>query len=279
MTFLSSLSTKELQRYNSVVTRSVEVRSHFDLLVWLQGDLQRYLPHDILIAGWGDFQGGNIQHDIVSPAPGVRSQNAEARILTPLLQGLFERWTHFGKRSFVLNSGEGGFALNSDGLDNEVGNALLGMRFAIVHGIVDARGSQDCLYVVMCSHSSYGAMERGAMAVVLPYIDAALRQVSHLPQQSNGHANGHANGHGPMVPGTIVASVVGPAPEYNLTKREHQILQWVALGKTNSAIALILHISPFTVKNHMQRLFQKLNVTNRAQAVSKRTPLASDVQD
>ncbi|MCY7307449.1 MAG: hypothetical protein LH632_15140 [Rhodoferax sp.] len=79
MTFLPTLSPKELQLYHGVVIRSVEVRSHFDLLVWLQGDLQRYLPHDILIAGWGDFQGGNILHDIVSPAPGVRPHNARQK--------------------------------------------------------------------------------------------------------------------------------------------------------------------------------------------------------
>lgn len=47
------------------------------------------------------------------------------------------------------------------------------------------------------------------------------------------------------------------------------MLRWVALGKTNPEIGTILHISSFTVKNHMQRLFKKLNVTNRAQAVGK----------
>ncbi|MCY7307450.1 MAG: LuxR C-terminal-related transcriptional regulator [Rhodoferax sp.] len=195
--------------------------------------------------------------------------------MTPLLQGLFERWTQFGKRPFVINASESGFAIDDEGIDNEVGNALLGMRFAMVHGIVDARGSQDCLYLVLCSRSTCGAMERGAMAVVLPYIGAALRQVSHLPQQINGHANGHS----PNAPGTVVANVAKMEQECDLTQREHEILRWVALGKTNSEIALILHVSPFTVKNHMQRLFKQLNVTNRAQAVNKRTLLAHDVQD
>jgi DNA-binding CsgD family transcriptional regulator len=67
--------------------------------------------------------------------------------------------------------------------------------------------------------------------------------------------------------------------EFNLSQREAEILHWVAQGKTNVEIALILHISSFTVKNHMKRVFQKLNVTNRAQAVSKLMPLASNAEN
>jgi len=58
-----------------------------------------------------------------------------------------------------------------------------------------------------------------------------------------------------------------------LSERESQIMDWVAMGKTNSEIGCILNISAFTVKNHMQRIFQKLNVFNRAQAVSKLSKL------
>ena len=67
--------------------------------------------------------------------------------------------------------------------------------------------------------------------------------------------------------------------DYNLTKREAEVLRWVARGKTNAEIARNLHISAFTVKNHMCRLFQKLDVSNRAQAVSKLVPSASNVQN
>ena len=46
-------------------------------------------------------------------------------------------------------------------------------------------------------------------------------------------------------------------------------MDWVRLGKTNLEIGMILDISAFTVKNHMQRIFKKLDVLNRAQAVAK----------
>jgi DNA-binding CsgD family transcriptional regulator len=60
-----------------------------------------------------------------------------------------------------------------------------------------------------------------------------------------------------------------------LSERERQIMVWVALGKTNPEIGCILHISEFTVKNHMKSIFSKLDVTNRAQAVSKLTRVTS----
>jgi DNA-binding CsgD family transcriptional regulator len=53
-----------------------------------------------------------------------------------------------------------------------------------------------------------------------------------------------------------------------LTEREEQILQWISEGKTNAEIALIVGISSFTVKNHAQRIFRKLGVTNRIEAVA-----------
>ena len=268
MAFLPSLSTQELQRYHEVVTRSVEVRSHFDVLAWLQGDMQRYLPHDILIAAWGNFEKGAIHHDIISPLAGVRSQTSNAETVTPLLLNLFDRWVHFGKKPFALNAGESGFLMQDSGLRSEVGAALQKMHCAMVHGIVDERGSHDCLYVVFSSKDKFRSAECSTMSLVLPYIDSALRQVTHLPHQCSAHL------------GTQVApSAATVQDEFNLSHREAEILHWVAQGKTNVEIALILHISSFTVKNHMKRVFQKLNVTNRAQAVSKLMPLASNAEN
>jgi DNA-binding CsgD family transcriptional regulator len=53
---------------------------------------------------------------------------------------------------------------------------------------------------------------------------------------------------------------------YKLTRRELDVLRWLAEGKSNAEIASILGISPATVKNHAERLFAKLGVSNRTQA-------------
>lgn len=267
MAFLPSLSAKELHRYHRVVTHSMEVRSHFDVLAWLQGDMQRYIPHDILVAAWGDFPKGQVHHDIISPLAGVRSLDSGSEIITPLVLGLFERWTEFGRRPYALKAGENGFLKDGLAQQSHVGDALKRMGCAMVHGIVDERGSHDCLYIAFSAGEKFGNTERWAMASVLPYIDTALRQVTHLPHQNN------------RLSGTIVAAQHKVPQQHNLSQREEEVLKWVAKGKTNPEIAAILNISAFTVKNHMQRVFQKLDVTNRAQAVSKLMPLANNVKN
>lgn len=54
-----------------------------------------------------------------------------------------------------------------------------------------------------------------------------------------------------------------------LTDREREILDLVARGLTNPAIAARLHVSDKTVRNHVSNLFNKLHVTDRAAAVAR----------
>jgi DNA-binding NarL/FixJ family response regulator len=51
-----------------------------------------------------------------------------------------------------------------------------------------------------------------------------------------------------------------------LTDREWRILEFLGQGKDNSAIAKELHISPYTVKNHVASILAKLHLENRVQA-------------
>ena len=52
-----------------------------------------------------------------------------------------------------------------------------------------------------------------------------------------------------------------------LTRREKQILNYVAEGNTNKQIARILNISEQTIKNHVSAILRKLNANDRAHAV------------
>ena len=54
-----------------------------------------------------------------------------------------------------------------------------------------------------------------------------------------------------------------------LSAREMECLEWIARGLTNLQIADLLGLSVDTIKEHIQGLFQKLNVGSRAQAVSR----------
>jgi DNA-binding CsgD family transcriptional regulator len=54
---------------------------------------------------------------------------------------------------------------------------------------------------------------------------------------------------------------------WSLTQRELEVIQLLAEGATNSEISERLFISPKTTKNHLAAIFQKLDVTNRTQAL------------
>ena len=51
-----------------------------------------------------------------------------------------------------------------------------------------------------------------------------------------------------------------------LSDREIQVLKLIANGKDNGMIAVELHISPKTVKNHISNILMKLQMENRIQA-------------
>jgi LuxR family transcriptional regulator, maltose regulon positive regulatory protein len=54
-----------------------------------------------------------------------------------------------------------------------------------------------------------------------------------------------------------------------LSQRELEVLQHIALGKTNQEIALQLIVSPGTVKAHTSSIYRKLDVANRTEAVAR----------
>ena len=57
-------------------------------------------------------------------------------------------------------------------------------------------------------------------------------------------------------------------PLTTLTRRELEVLSALAAGQTNKAIAAVQGVSPNTVKFHIKNLFEKLDVSNRGQAIA-----------
>jgi DNA-binding CsgD family transcriptional regulator len=75
-------------------------------------------------------------------------------------------------------------------------------------------------------------------------------------------------------PGLGTKAGLGPARSdmrewgpWSLTQRELEVLQLLTEGATNGEISQRLFISPKTAKNHLAAIFQKLDVTNRTQAL------------
>ena len=233
---------------------SLSIRSHFELLLWLQGDIQQYIPHELMIAAWGDFSIGIIYIDIVSAIPGVRTGKISGAYLTSLLQSLFKYWLDHSRTAFTLTMDKGIFHEHELGCAEANINLKI-MKHASIHGIKDFRGGHDCLYVFIDAVSKTPNATTKMISALVPYLDCSLRQIEHLPEQLPELIKPQSK---------LENEILG-----TLSPREMEIMDWVKVGKTNLDIGMILNISAFTVKNHLQRIFKKLDVLNRAQAVTE----------
>ncbi|HEU5033661.1 MAG TPA: response regulator transcription factor [Mycobacteriales bacterium] len=71
-----------------------------------------------------------------------------------------------------------------------------------------------------------------------------------------------------------LATATGPRPAPaapgmpELTEREMQVLRGMAAGRSNAEIGRELYLSEDTIKTHARRLFRKMQVNDRAQAVA-----------
>lgn len=70
-----------------------------------------------------------------------------------------------------------------------------------------------------------------------------------------------------------------PLLQLGLTPRAAETLLWLAQGKTNSDIAIILGITESTVKKHVQEMFEKLGVETRGAAIVRALEVLSSQKD
>lgn len=104
----------------------------------------------------------------------------------------------------------------------------------------------------------YQALQLGAMGYVLKDVErndlvAAIRTVA---------------AGGKCLPEAVAARLAERLPRTPLTRREMDILQLVVKGLINREIAQILGVSVSTVKNQLNTLFAKLEVTDRTEAAT-----------
>ena len=244
------LNKEELDQLFKVVQKSFSITKHVDLFMWLQQCVTTFLPHDVLVASWGNFTTNQLRFDIASNVPEIRTQKIidDCDEISPLMCDLFHRWVSNGERWYIINN------FDVVGVDATRAETYMGklenMKSVLVYGIRDQRGNDDTLYVFF-DRSNKIRMHQYVMGMLMPHIDAALRRVECLAPAINNED--------PLISGALM----------DMSEREQEILHWVTIGKTNFEIGIILGISPNTVKNHLKRIFQKLEVSSRAQAVAK----------
>jgi DNA-binding CsgD family transcriptional regulator len=66
--------------------------------------------------------------------------------------------------------------------------------------------------------------------------------------------------------GSVAGAGVPSRRAHRLTLREHDVIRLIAQGLSNREISDRLNLSDKTVKNHISRIFSKLNIATRSQA-------------
>jgi DNA-binding NarL/FixJ family response regulator len=70
------------------------------------------------------------------------------------------------------------------------------------------------------------------------------------------------------IPPALVAKLAAGMSTESLTARELDVVKMLAAGKSNKEIALRLSITETTVKSHLRKIFTKLGVLSRTEAVT-----------
>jgi DNA-binding NarL/FixJ family response regulator len=115
--------------------------------------------------------------------------------------------------------------------------------------------------------SVYGAMRAGARGYLLKGSDGTELVATVQALASGGTA------FGPAVARRIVGFFLEASAKYaggsfpELTRREREVLDLLAAGKRNSAIARELSLSEKTVRNHLSSILTKLHVADRSAAI------------
>lgn len=232
------------------IQNSYAIKRHVDFFNWLKQDVHPLMRHDVLLATWGNFSTGDLHFDVSSSLPDLTTQRLlqDSAIVNYLMCNLYKRWVDNDEKWYVIHhfDANGMYAQSPNPFTQQLNK----MHSLLVYGVRDTRRQTDCIYVFFDRTKEFHVPDQ-LLGMIMPHLDAAIRRVEHLA---------------PLVKDEDLLDTMAQG---GLSDREQEILHWVRGGKTNLEIGMILNISANTVKNHLKRIFQKLDVSCRAQAVAK----------
>lgn len=244
----------DLERLNSVIESSYNIKKHVEFFMWLQEDVAEFIPHEMLLSVWGDFNQhdtgySTLHYDLASNIKGINTRLliGTTKEANKCLTHLYHLWLANNRHWFVLNY------INNTEFDYAFRKTFhdlpLGIHSLLIYGVNDLRGRSDCLYVFFCKQEKL-QINYSVVPFLMPHIDHAHRKIQYLEFPEH------------------IGEFEYRFNMLRLTDRELEVIHWIKNGKTNQEIAVILEISLNTVKSHIKRIFQKLNVSKRAQAVA-----------
>lgn len=236
-----------------IIEDASHIQRHADFFDWMQSSVTEIIPHETLVVAWGDFENETIDnrlsYDVSSCAQGLSTREVwkHSEDVDACLTALYLRWKEGDRQWFILDDlNETDSALNLKAIFPQ---HLQNVNSALIYGISDLRGGNDCLYVFL-GKNSLAEVNDAAISLLVPYVDHTLRRVKHLVKPDE------------------MAYAISSLNFNGLSDRELEVIEWIKFGKTNEEIGMILSISQNTVKSHIKRIFQKLNVSKRAQAIA-----------
>ena len=142
---------------------------------------------------------------------------------------------------------------------NQLPDASTDFYFACVNvphdSDVEVNAINDGMHGIFYENDSLDILKRGVKAILKGELwfsrDSLSATLSNLVEEKK----------------TLKSSNRELSKKIYLTKREKEILKYIALGKTNDEIAKKLNISVLTVKTHVRNIYSKINVPNRIQAI------------
>lgn len=245
MNHLVILSKHEEEYLLRASESAIYVRKLRQFFLWTQGQFQGLLPHQVMVCiQFGDNE--EVLH--VECLDGLGRDAGFLKQLCHPEDGLALRLARYCRASSLLPS-----MLSQDANDTQHPLSSFqeeiiecGLRNAVMHGTERLRGGAT-FFALFSLAETPTSRHSFFLELLLPYLHLAFQRV-----MASGDGPGMAN------------KAAQP-----LTARELSILVWVTKGKSNFEIGGILHLSPLTVKNHLQKIYKKLDVHNRVQAVAR----------
>lgn len=242
--------TPDLKVLFDTIHQSHFIKNHADFYAWLQQRVAQFIPHDVLVASWGDFKQGNLNSDISSNIHAVHTQQVVhgCSEIEPLMQDLHRKWKNHNEKWFFFEEFNASELSMGYSKSDMIMGELQNMKSVLVYGYHDKRGEHDILYAFFRA-SDLIETQTAVLSMIMPHLDAALRSIECLPNPAKKIINSGVSG--------------------IISERECEVMNLVLQGHTNSEIAETMFISPNTVKNHLKTIFKKMEVSSRAEAVAR----------
>lgn len=238
-------------RIMAVLVDCMQVQSAADLAHVVESSFRAVLPHEMMVCGIGGIspQGSHLRKLLNLNYPLEYFEplrDEDGRVDSPLMK----RWRETQEPQ-LFQSGRDDAQFPAAWVRQFNKYEL---RNTIAHGVMDVGGVFSSFFIFSRLPGEVGEEQAFLMKLLTPHLHLALGRILSTVDDYQG------------VPGKGKKA---------LSERQREILHWLHEGKTNWEIAKILNLSELNVKYHIDQIFHKLEVRNRAQAVAKGRDLAS----